>query len=72
MNVAYWVPKLQGNVARDLRGTAALRDQGWRVMRFWEHESPVVCAGLVERAVLTQVRSDCGTRAELVSDVGDR
>lgn len=72
MNVAYWVPKLEGNVARDLRSTAALQNQGWRVMRFWEHESPVVCGGLVEQAVLAQVRSDRGTRAAPVSDVGDR
>lgn len=72
MNVAYWVPKLEGNVARDIRSTAALQDQGWRVMRFWEHESPVVCAGLVERAVLAQAGSDRGTRAAPVGDVGDR
>jgi DNA mismatch endonuclease (patch repair protein) len=37
-NPAYWVPKLNANVARDARVTGALEADGWTVVRFWEHE----------------------------------
>lgn len=34
----FWVDKLEGNVARDHRATAALRQMGWRVLVVWECE----------------------------------
>lgn len=34
----YWDHKIAGNIARDLRATAALRALGWRVLRFWDLE----------------------------------
>lgn len=37
-NVAYWDAKVARNRARDLKNTARLRRQGWRVLRIWEHE----------------------------------
>ena len=36
-NRDYWVPKLRRNVARDEIVTAALRMNGWSVLRIWEH-----------------------------------
>jgi DNA mismatch endonuclease, patch repair protein len=39
-NPKYWVPKLEGNVRRDQVTTAALRQAGWTVLRFWEHVPP--------------------------------
>jgi DNA mismatch endonuclease (patch repair protein) len=39
-NPAYWVPKIEGNMARDVRQTTELERLGWIVLRFWEHESP--------------------------------
>jgi DNA mismatch endonuclease (patch repair protein) len=36
-NTEYWAGKLDRNVARDVLVTAALRDDGWRVVRIWEH-----------------------------------
>lgn len=39
-NRSYWEPKLRSNVERDLRVSAALRDNGWQVLRFWEHTDP--------------------------------
>ncbi|MDG4668627.1 very short patch repair endonuclease [Mycobacterium sp. 236(2023)] len=39
VNGEYWSPKLAGNVERDERQTSALEQAGWRVVRFWEHES---------------------------------
>lgn len=48
-NVAYWVPKLERNRARDREATGALEAAGWTVLRFWEHES--------ERAVVDVIVS---------------
>lgn len=36
-NRDYWVPKLRRNVARDALVAAALRRDGWSVLRIWEH-----------------------------------
>ena len=37
-NQEFWTKKIEGNVARDLRNTKALKEQGWVVLRFWEHD----------------------------------
>jgi DNA mismatch endonuclease (patch repair protein) len=37
-NVEYWLPKLKRNMERDKAKVDRLALQGWRVMRFWEHE----------------------------------
>jgi DNA mismatch endonuclease (patch repair protein) len=49
-NSEYWRTKLDGNVARDRRNDAALRADGWSVLRVWEHEP-------VEEAVVRVVES---------------
>jgi DNA mismatch endonuclease (patch repair protein) len=33
---AFWLPKLEGNAARDARDAAKLRRMGWGVMTIWE------------------------------------
>src|SRR5260370_27642505 len=38
-NTWYWEPKLRRNVDRDRAADAALGQAGWKVIRFWEHES---------------------------------
>lgn len=35
---SYWGPKLTRNIQRDAEVTARLAGQGWRVLRFWEHQ----------------------------------
>ena len=37
-NSKFWREKYQYNSARDRRVTATLRQQGWRVLRLWEHD----------------------------------
>lgn len=37
-NARFWAAKLEGNRKRDQRITAELEAEGWRVLRFWEHE----------------------------------
>lgn len=39
-NVDYWGPKLQRNQERDRTTNTRLREMGWLVLRFWEHEDP--------------------------------
>src|SRR5213593_4670757 len=39
-NRKYWRAKLDGNVRRDAVVTAALRADGWTVLRIWEHVPP--------------------------------
>lgn len=50
-NREYWQPKLQANVDRDARVTAALEADGWLVRRVWEHEDPGAVAADLEPVV---------------------
>ena len=43
-NSGYWSGKVARNMARDVDTNQRLRDAGWTVLRFWEHESPDGCA----------------------------
>lgn len=46
-NVEYWLPKLRRNIERDRETDGRLRDAGWVVLRFWEHEQPADVARTV-------------------------
>jgi DNA mismatch endonuclease (patch repair protein) len=37
-NTDWWRNKIQGNRARDRRVDEILRQHGWTVLRFWEHD----------------------------------
>lgn len=37
-NKAYWIPKIERNMQRDAEITNKLILQGWKVLRFWEHD----------------------------------
>jgi DNA mismatch endonuclease, patch repair protein len=37
-NKEYWLPKLKKNMERDKETTKRLWEDGWKVLRFWEHE----------------------------------
>jgi DNA (cytosine-5)-methyltransferase 1 len=50
-NRDYWAPKLRRNVARDEMLTAALRMNGWTVLRIWEHTPPEEAARQVAEQV---------------------
>ncbi len=52
-NLGYWSTKIGRNRARDLETTSLLKQRGWLVLRFWEHEAPLSVAeriGLIVRA----------------------
>jgi DNA mismatch endonuclease (patch repair protein) len=53
----WWVAKIERTVERDREVTAGLREQGWTVVRLWEHDilrDPDGCA----RSVLDAVERD--------------
>jgi len=37
-NAEFWKRKIQKNRRRDRKVTRILKSEGWRVLRFWEHE----------------------------------
>lgn len=36
-NLGYWGPKIKRNVERDFEVNARLRQDGWKIIRVWEH-----------------------------------
>ncbi len=51
VNQGYWLPKLQRNVDRDNRVNEFLTTEGWKVIRVWEHESPLEAAARVSEVI---------------------
>lgn len=50
-NAEWWREKLERNMARDRETTAHLESEGWKVLRFWEHESAEEVAGRIVATV---------------------
>jgi DNA mismatch endonuclease (patch repair protein) len=50
-NANYWVPKLEENRRRDGKVTKLLDENGWTVLRYWEHEDPLVIADQIAERV---------------------
>ncbi|MEU2545364.1 very short patch repair endonuclease [Streptomyces roseolus] len=50
-NPGYWSGKVAGNMARDGDTDQRLREAGWTVLRFWEHEPPEECAARIAAEV---------------------
>lgn len=48
-NTGYWSEKLRRNKTRDRNVSRTLRQQGWRVVRFWEHEIEAAPAKIVSK-----------------------
>lgn len=57
-NANYWGPKLDRNVARDSETSAKLREQGWAVYRYWEHEGAEAIADDICRRVAAAAGSE--------------
>lgn len=50
-NPEYWSGKIIENMKRDRDTDRRMADEGWLVLRFWEHEDPQVVANAVLKAV---------------------
>ena len=51
-NTDYWGAKVQRNRDRDAETSDRLRDAGWTVLRFWEHEDPAAVADTITAVVV--------------------
>ncbi len=50
----FWRDKIENNMKRDQRYTRKLREDGWSVLRFWEHDirkKPEKCLKKIKRKV---------------------
>lgn len=50
-NRVFWREKIETNRLRDADTDSRLREQGWDVVRIWEHDDPVTAADRIERIV---------------------
>lgn len=50
-NSEWWAAKILRNQERDLDTTRLLVEQGWLVLRYWEHEDPQVAARAIADAL---------------------
>ena len=51
-NKAFWIPKIERNMQRDMAVTQTLLRQGWTVIRFWEHEIKKSLEGCVGEVLM--------------------
>jgi DNA mismatch endonuclease, patch repair protein len=54
-NAEFWEQKLRRNVERDRQVDRALADEGWTVVRVWEHEAPEAAAARIAAVVRAAV-----------------
>ena len=54
-NTGFWLTKVEGNRRRDWDTTQRLEEMGYTVLRFWEHDDPLLVASKVE-AVYRRLR----------------
>ncbi len=50
-NADFWRAKIEANRVRDLDTDRRLREAGWRVFRFWEHEAASDAASTIAAAL---------------------
>ncbi|MFK0117024.1 very short patch repair endonuclease [Streptomyces sp. NPDC090994] len=62
-NSGYWSEKVVRNVERDRDTDKRLREAGWLVLRFWEHEPSDTCADKIAATVLAR-REGGSTRGD--------
>lgn len=66
-NADWWALKLQANVERDRDTDRLLGEQGWVVLRYWEHDDMEVAARNVE-AILVAMRRSSGSLPQARGD----
>lgn len=51
-NATFWRQKIEANRARDRDTDDRLEAHGWKVVRVWEHQSPIAAGETIARLVL--------------------
>jgi DNA mismatch endonuclease (patch repair protein) len=62
-NAAWWRDKLRRNEIRDRETDLRFAEEGWQVVRVWEHEDPVVAARRIQKIVNRRRTQLTGSRA---------
>ncbi len=60
-NGVWWAAKLSANRERDRTTTEHLRENGWTVVRMWEHEEPDHVAAHIEHLIRTPLSAGAPT-----------
>lgn len=55
-NRTFWNEKIGKNMERDIRNTKQLKKEGWKVLRFWEHEIKQDVLKVTEKIVKTVMK----------------
>lgn len=53
-NAAYWIAKIERNMARDILVSQRLKKEGWYVLRFWDTdiiENPKSCVNKIKKCL---------------------
>ena len=50
-NLPYWQEKIADNVRRDAATNTLLEENGWSVLRFWEHQEPATVVEAIEASL---------------------
>jgi len=48
-NPAFWIPKIERNMERDVENNEILKRLGFKVVRFWEHEIKKDLQGCIDK-----------------------
>jgi len=54
----YWIPKIEKNIERDKKNRSALKKEGWKVLRVWEHEIEKDTDKAIEKIVFFLTQSN--------------
>jgi len=57
-NATWWKAKFERTRARDRDTDQVLRQNGWKCIRIWEHEDPVLAAKKIGRTVRSRVETN--------------
>ena len=49
VNRDFWIPKIERNIQRDKNNDQLLKDEGWKVLRFWESDLKRDLDGCVDK-----------------------
>lgn len=58
-NTDYWRAKIDGNRVRDAETDGLLAEDGWTVLRFWEHENPTKVAEQIV-SLIRRLKAEAG------------
>jgi DNA mismatch endonuclease (patch repair protein) len=58
-NREYWVPKIEKNILRDKQNNKKLKNEGWKVLRFWQQQiikDPLKCLEKIRKTSNVSLR----------------